>query len=270
MVLRLRKTRTEANLHHWHHNDGGTKRKFNICIVFQVINFQDSRTVRFKFRVFLGGFFVVFGLVKHGCCWSMWSASTWPEAVSLLPGLNISYCLGRIIIYHNIWLWHIHIYNYIFIYSFLSIYIHMCASKHLLLEPNKSLVRWCWYITKTAIPSPSCGWRSLHNLLWSLNHLLHDLMTPTNHNKWFVSKIGLGKLQVKGRTTETWEFVFMYTRLRFRSSYHWNSWYSPQVHGCMANSFKPHRIYNLFTNIRCKKWSTEWWGPSLRQTVWYP
>ena len=24
---------------------------------------------------------------------------------------------------------------------------------------------------------------------------------------------------------ETWEFVFMYTRLRFRSSYHWNSWF---------------------------------------------
>lgn len=134
-------------------------------------------------RVFLGGVFVVFGLVKNGCCWSMWSASTWPEAVSLLPGLNISFIAsGRIIIYHETY--DCDIYIYIYTYLFLSIriptYVRVQGGADTSLRQLKTgtggtnqgnLI--------SSLGDPSYGWRSLHNLLWSLNHLLHDLHIPT-------------------------------------------------------------------------------------------
>ena len=208
----------------------GIKRKFNI--VFQAINFQDFRELLVSRRVFLGGVFVVFGLVKNGCCWSRWSASTWPEAVSLLPGLNISFIAlgGQLYIMKHMIVIYTYIYIYIFISIYIPIYVRVQGGADTSLRQLKTgtggsnqgnLI--------SSLGEPSYGWRSLHNLLWSLNHLLHDLHIPTTTTTWhpptttndLCQNLDSKKTSSEGENLpETWEFVFMYTRLRFRSSYH--------------------------------------------------
>lgn len=120
MVLTLRKTRTEANLHPGPHNDGYQKEIQYRLPSHQFSGF--SRTVSFKDIISRRGFccfrvgekwMLLEHVVSIRLAWGRFSF-TWPE--------YIIYCLGRIIIYHETYDCDIHIYIHIYVYLYTYIY----------------------------------------------------------------------------------------------------------------------------------------------------